>query len=113
MMRFDRAVPHRSLRGPLVGTARSRGISAFTARRNAPLPTLQAEARLSHYDDLGADADATVEVDHVVIGQPEAARGYRGADRLRLVGAVDAEERGAEIHGTGAERVLRPALHEP
>ncbi|GCC47894.1 hypothetical protein chiPu_0031847, partial [Chiloscyllium punctatum] len=51
-----------------------------------------------HHDDLGADIDATVEIDHVLVAHPDAAGRDVGADRPGLVGAVDAIERRAEIH---------------
>ena len=51
-------------------------------------------------------------VDHVGIDQPEAAGRDASADRLRLIGAVDAVDRGAEIKRAGAERVARAAGHE-
>ena len=63
------------------------------------------------HDHLGADADAAVEVDHVLVGHAEAARRYGLADGLGLVRAVDAVERGAEIHRARAERIVDAALH--
>ena len=69
-------------------------------------------ARSAHHDDLRADLHAAVEVDHVVVEQAEAARRHRLSDRLRLVRAVDAVERGAEIHRARTERIFRAALHE-
>src|SRR5713226_1510300 len=59
---------------------------------------------LSH-DHLGADRDALIKIGHVGIDQPEAAGGHRGADGVGTVGAVDAVDRGAEIHRAGAERI--------
>jgi hypothetical protein len=44
-----------------------------------------------HYD--GADADAIIEIDDVLVGHADAARGDRRADIFRLVGAVNAEQR--------------------
>src|SRR2546423_4612999 len=66
---------------------------------------------LSHHDHRRSDRDAIVEVHDVLIGHPEAARGHRLADGLRLVRAVDAVERGAEIHSARAERVVETAGH--
>src|SRR3954467_14541761 len=63
------------------------------------------------HDHGGADSDAAIEVADVLVGHAEAARGYRLADRLRLVGAVDAVERRAQIHRARAERILDAALH--
>src|SRR4051812_32545934 len=76
------------------------GRSAFTIRG-------------SQHDHPGADIDAAVEVDDVLIAHADAARGYVGADRPGLVGAVDAIERGAEIHRARPERILRTAFHVP
>ena len=64
------------------------------------------------HDDARADRHAVVEVDHVVVDQAEAAGRDRVADRLRRVGAVDAVDRLAEIHGAGAERIAGSAGHE-
>src|SRR6202451_553350 len=64
-------------------------------------------------DHLGADRNAAVEVDHVLVDQTEAARRDRGSDRLRLVGPMDAIDGGAEIHRARPERIARSAGHEP
>src|SRR5215203_6466307 len=66
---------------------------------------------LAQDHDLGAEPDAVVEVDHVLVRHADAARGDRLADGLGLVRAMDAVERAAEIHGAGAERVLGAARH--
>src|SRR5712692_6870852 len=76
----------------------------------APLNPGYTTPSAQHYD-LGADLDASVEIDHVVIRHAETSRRRRGADRLRLVRAVDAVERGAEIHGARAERIFVSAFH--
>ena len=67
--------------------------------RQGPLAR-SAEAALSPakhvlllHDHLGADPHPVVEIDHVVVGHPEAARRHGLADRLRLVRAVDAVKR--------------------
>ena len=56
----------------------------------APRRARGARPRPSHHHDLGAHGHAVVEVDHVLVQHPEAARGGRPADALRRVGAVDA-----------------------
>src|ERR1700759_202093 len=66
---------------------------------------------LAHHH-LGADGNPVEQVDDVRIDEAEAARGHRLADGLRLVGAVDAIPRLAEIERAGAERIARPAGHE-
>ena len=67
----------------------------------------------SDHDDPGADIDAAIEVDHVLVAHPDAAGRHVGADRPGLVGAVDAIERGSQIHRARAERILRTAFHVP
>ena len=64
-------------------------------------------------DDARADLDAVVKIDDVVIGHPDASRRDRLTDRIRLVRAMDAVERAAEIHGARAERILGAAVEEP
>ena len=59
------------------------------------------------HDDGGADLDAIVEVDHVLVAQADAARRDLVTDGPGLVGAVDAVERRAEIKRARAERVVR------
>src|SRR5438067_640843 len=74
-------------------------------------PSLSSVIRSAQYDDARADLHPPIQVDYVLVGKAEAARRDRLADRLRLVGAVDAEEGVAEIHGTRAEGILRSTLH--
>src|SRR5262245_8826913 len=64
------------------------------------------------HDDPGADRHPVVEVDHVVVHQPETARRHGVPDRLRLVGAVDAVDRAAEIQRARAQRIAGTASHE-
>ena len=61
---------------------------------------------------MGADIHPVVEIGHVVVDQAEAARRHRLTDGLRRVGAVDAVDGVAEIHGAGAERIAGAASHE-
>src|SRR4051812_13437879 len=67
------------------------------------------------HDDDRADLDPGVEVDDVLIGHADAARGNRRADIFRLVGAVDAEHGVAaaleEIERARAERIVDAAWH--
>src|SRR5436190_11657068 len=62
-------------------------------------------------DHLGADLYVFVEIRHVRVGQPETSGRHRGANGPRLVGAVDAINGAAEIHGAGAERIAGAASH--
>src|SRR5205823_3982464 len=64
------------------------------------------------HDHAGPDLDAGVEVRDVLVGQPDAARRYEGADGRGLVGAMDAVERLAQVERAGAERVAGTAGHE-
>src|SRR5262245_54846425 len=65
----------------------------------------------SDHNDFRADLHAVVEIDHVLVAHADAARGHRGADRPRLVGAMNAIERRAEIERARAERIFRAASH--
>src|ERR1700726_3707465 len=67
----------------------------------------------SDHDDPGADIDAAVEVDDVLVAHPDAAGRDVGADGPGLVGAVDAIQRRSQIHRAGTERILRAAFHVP
>ena len=71
--------------------------------------------RFEHHDD-GADLDAVIEIDRVLVGHADAARRDRGADIFRLVGAVDAEQRvlaaRVEIHRARAHRIVGARRHE-
>src|SRR5262249_56592466 len=61
-----------------------------------------------HHDDR-AHFDVIVEVDHVFVGHPDAARRDRMPDPFRLVGAMDAVKRvpaaGVKVNPTGAHRI--------
>ena len=67
--------------------------------------------RLQHHHD-GTQADAVIEIDHVLVGHADAARRNRRADIFRLVGAVNPEQRvlaaGVEIERARAHRIVRP-----
>src|SRR3972149_2454073 len=67
-------------------------------------------AYLDHHDP-GAELDALVEIADVLVANPDAAWLYRGPDRPRLVGAVNAVERRAKIHGARAKRIVGAAFH--
>src|SRR5690606_19870769 len=70
---------------------------------------------LGEHDDPGARLDPFVEVDGIVVVEPDAAGGDGAADRPRGIGAVDAVERVAavpiEVERTGPERILESARH--
>src|SRR6266446_6798605 len=88
-----------------------------TRKRKRPLeigrPFLFQIIKNSDHDDLCADIDAAVQIDHVLIAHPDAAGRDVGADCPRFVGAVNAIERRSQIHRACAERVLRAAFHVP
>ena len=63
------------------------------------------------HDHRRADRNAIVEIDHVLVGQPEASGRHRLADGLGLVRAVDPVERRSEIERACAERIVGPARH--
>src|SRR5947209_4336714 len=56
-----------------------------------------------------SDWHTVIEIHHVVVDEAEAARRDCSSDGLRLVGAMDAADRAAEIHRAGAERIARTA----
>src|ERR1700751_2743507 len=60
-------------------------------------------------DHLGADGAAIVEIGDAGVDQAEAARGHLGADRVGTVGAVDAVDGSAKVHGACAERIAGAA----
>src|SRR6476619_3444029 len=89
----------------LAAIARANGRTMSTsspARGSAAIRRSERNKRrylvLAH-DDGGADRHAPVEVLDVVVGHAEAAGRLRLADRIRIVRAVDAIERTAEIKG--------------
>src|ERR1700674_2688548 len=57
-------------------------------------------------DDLGADRHALVKVDQLLVAHADAARRHSLPDRPGFVRAMDAVERGAEIHGARAQRII-------
>ena len=65
--------------------------------------------RLRQNDRFGADLHAIVEVDHVVVGEANAAARYLLADGGWIVGAMDAIFGAAELHGARAERIAGAA----
>ena len=80
-----------------------------SARRAGDLASRSRRAGLRQHDHLGADLHAAVQVDHVVIGQADAAARHVLADGGRIVGAVDAIDGAADIHGARAERIAGAA----
>ena len=72
----------------------------------------RAAAAIRQHHDLGAERHAIVEIRDVLVGEADAARRHALADGRRRVGAVDAEQGIAEIHGARAERIARAAGHE-
>ena len=67
-------------------------------------------ARQHHH--ARAHLDAGVQVRDVLVGEPDAARGYEGPDGGRLIGAVNAINGVTEIKRARAERVAIAAGHE-
>src|SRR5215216_6041270 len=82
----------------------------------SPLSFVAALApRRRKHHDLGADLDALVEIDHVLIDHADAAGGDAPADGPRLDGAVDAEQGVLvalpQVHGARSQRIARSARH--
>src|SRR5262245_19035437 len=68
------------------------------------------------HDDAGADRAAQIELRDILVQHADAAGRHRLADRGRLVGAVDAEQRVLvviveQVKRAGTQRVLRTARH--
>src|SRR5260370_36754786 len=95
----------------IAGDAAASDAHAQGLIRHLPSQVLVRGAALVSHDHRGADGDAAIEIGDVVIGHAEAAGGYRLADGLRLVGTVDAVERGNQVHGPRPERVVDAAGH--
>src|SRR5262249_38627838 len=68
--------------------------------------------RLLADDDLGADRNPLVEIHDVAVDQPEAPGRNGAADGLRLIGAMDAIDRGAEIERPRPHGIAGAAGHE-
>src|SRR6516165_4426731 len=78
-----------------------------SARMTAASPTYER----SHHHDFSAHFDPLVKVDDVLVAHADATRGGLRPDRPRLVGAVDAIKRRAEVKGARAQRILRAPRH--
>src|SRR5258706_1393466 len=98
-------------RALICNNAAATGPRAQGSIKHLPAQVLVPGAALVPHDHGGANGDAVVEIGDVFVGHAEAAGRYRLADRLRLVGAVNAIKRRAEIHGAGAERIVEAACH--
>ena len=96
---------------PLLRRRRHR-IGRFRVRRRAGIGH-RLRRLAGQHDDAGADLHAAVEILDVLVEHADAAGRNIMADGRGLVGAVDAVERVAEIHGARAERIARPARHLP
>src|SRR5580700_5695070 len=70
------------------------------------------QLRLLPDNDLGPDRYAIVQVRYIAVDEAEAARGHGAADGLRLVRAVNAIDRGAEIERTRTHGVAGASGHE-
>src|SRR5260221_11917862 len=105
-----RACEDRS-RALICNDAAATGPRAQGSIKHLPAQVLVPGAALVPHDHGGANGDAVVEIGDVFVGHAEAAGRYRLADRLRLVRAVNAIKRRAQIHGAGAERVGEAACH--
>src|SRR5258705_13142924 len=98
-------------RALICNDAAATGPRAQGSIKHLPAQVLVPGAALVPHDHGGADGDAVVEIGDVFVGHAETAGRYRLADRVRLVGAVNAIKRRAEIHGARAKRVVDAARH--
>src|SRR5262249_51370955 len=121
LSREARPAPPSTLRCALSNILPCRGLAKLRANKHkaktiyrSAVARFLTDGRRQHHD-LGADARAIVELDDVLVGHSNAARGNALADGPRLVGAVD-PVKGVlvalpKIQGAGAERILRTAGH--
>src|SRR5262245_50292831 len=70
-----------------------RGISREAQNRMALRSSGTMVTRLQHHHHSRAHFHPAVEIDHILIGHSDAARGNRASDVFRLIGAVDAIQR--------------------
>src|ERR1700687_1107161 len=82
-------------------------------RPSVPRPQARCGRICSRQYDYGRPYSHTaVKVFDVLVGQTNAARGYEGANRRWLIGAMDPILRVAEIHRACAERIGFTTGHE-
>src|SRR5258705_7406274 len=105
-----RACEDRS-RALICNDAAATGVRAQGSIKDLPAQVLVPGAALVPHDHGGANGDAVVEIGDVFVGHAEASGRHRLADRVRLVGAVNAIKRRAQIHGPRPERVVDAARH--
>src|SRR5262249_3726141 len=65
------------------------------------------------HGDLGADGDARIEVEYILIVQADAALRHGRADRPWRVGAMNAIGAGAQVQGADPQRGQRMAARDP
>src|SRR4029453_16248292 len=102
--------PPNHLRGQPDGLT-TRGQRGYSRVYRVTRTRLKRRALRQHHHP-GADIDAAEQVDHVLIGQADAAGRDELADGCGIVGAVDAVLAGTEIDRAGAERIAGAAGHE-
>src|SRR5258706_5617880 len=105
-----RACEDRS-RALICNDAAATGPRAQGSIKHLPAQVLVPGAALVPHDHGGANGDAVVEIGDVFVGHAEASGRHRLADRVRLVRAVNAIKRRAEIHGPGARPGVDAARH--
>src|SRR4029078_8234940 len=64
-----------------------------------------------HYDDTGPSLNAAIEILDVLAEQTDATRRHERADRRRLIAAVDAIARAAEIGRARTQRIAGAPGH--
>src|SRR5689334_7035925 len=93
--------PERNVRGKILNM-----------RASLPMTLRGLNLRCLTDDHFCADRHALIKIDDFRIDQTETSGCHRAADGLRLVGAVDAINRIAEIKGARTHRIARTARHE-
>src|SRR5258705_4463546 len=104
-----RACEDRS-RALICNDAAATGARAQGSIKHLPAQVLVPGAALVPHDHGGPNGDAVVEIGDVFVGHAEASGRHRLADRVRLVRAVNAIKRRAQIHGAGADGIIDAAL---
>src|SRR6516225_8258794 len=86
--------------------------AAYTAKRSGQTQRRAKAHALVHHDGR-ADRDPTVQVDNVVVDEPDTAKCHGGPDRVRGISAIDARNVIVELQHASAERITRTAGQYP
>ena len=79
--------------GTMPGNGKGRVGVGSCERRQFPFLFCLVLPALHHHHDPGPDVDTAIKIGHVLVHHPDATRRHILANRIRLVGAVNAVER--------------------